>query len=98
MLTRGLAAVLREETGGAFAQTNVLYADVTGDGVEEAVVPLASNGTLGYVAFAVLSPDGKGGASAILTAKPEEAGGFNVAVGGGQGFGGGGGRGAGGPP
>ncbi len=75
---------LIEETGGAFAQTNVLYADVTGDGVEEAVVPLASSGTLGYVAFAVLSPDGKGGASALLTAKPEEAGGFNVAVDGGQ--------------
>lgn len=77
-------AALIEETGGAFAQTNVLYADITGDGIDEAVVPLASSGTLGYVAFAVLSPDGKGGASAVLTAKPDEAGGFNVTVDGGQ--------------
>lgn len=77
-------ATLTEQTGGTFAQTNVLYADVTGDGVEEAIVPLASSGTLGYVAFAVLSPDGQGGASAILTAKPEEASGLNVAVDGGQ--------------
>ena len=35
-------AALREQTGGAYAQANVLYADVTGDGVEEAIVPLAS--------------------------------------------------------
>lgn len=50
---------LLAETGGELVQENVLYADLTNDGVDEAVVPLASGGTLGDVAFLVLTPVGE---------------------------------------
>jgi hypothetical protein len=48
------------EIGGTYVQANVLYADVTGDGVEDAVIPLSSGGTLGNVALLVVTPDGSG--------------------------------------
>jgi hypothetical protein len=48
------------ETGGTFDQTSVLYADVTGDDIEDAIVPLSSGGTLGNVALIVLTLDGAG--------------------------------------
>lgn len=50
---------LLAETGGELVPENVLYVDLTGDGVDEAVVPLASGGTLGDVAFLVLTPVGE---------------------------------------
>ena len=40
-----------EETGGTFAQSDVIYADLTNDGFDEAVVPLSSEGTSGFVGF-----------------------------------------------
>lgn len=46
---------LLSQTNGRFVQENVIYADVNGDGVEEAVVPAASSGTLGYLGFTVLA-------------------------------------------
>jgi len=64
------------DTGGQFVQTNVLYADLTDDRIEEAVVPLASGGTIGIVAFVVLTPEGDT-ATALLA---ETAGGGGMAV------------------
>lgn len=62
-----------DEMNGTYVQTNVLYADVTGDGVEEAVVPLSSDGTLGDVALIVVTPDGEG-VSEILAVDAREFG------------------------
>ena len=45
-----------DEMGGTYEQINVLYADVTGDSVEDAIVPLSSGGTLGDVALIVVTP------------------------------------------
>ena len=45
-------------TGGQFVQTSVIYADLTGDGVDEAIVPISSGGTMGDVAFLVLAASG----------------------------------------
>lgn len=50
---------LLAETGGELVQEDVLYADLTGDGVDDAVVPVSSGGTLGDVAFLVLTPVGE---------------------------------------
>jgi hypothetical protein len=47
-----------DEIGGTYVQGNVLYADVTGDGAEDAVIPLSSGGTLGDVGFIVASLSG----------------------------------------
>jgi hypothetical protein len=47
-------AMLRR-TGGEVVPADVLYADLTGDGQEEAVVPISSGGTAGNIAFLVLS-------------------------------------------
>lgn len=49
---------LAAESGGTFAPEDVLFADLTDDAVEDAVVPLTSGGTQGYAAFLVLTPDG----------------------------------------
>ena len=73
---------LMADTGGQFVATDVLYADLTGDGVEEAVVPAASGGTLGDVGFVVLTPD-NGGAKALLTEAPRGTRGVAVHVEGG---------------
>ena len=71
---------LVRETNGAIATQNVLYADLSGDGVAEAVVPIASAETQGDAAVIVLTPDGYGGASTILSVKAESAGGMSVDV------------------
>jgi hypothetical protein len=47
-------------TGGQFLQANVIYADLTEDGSDEAIVPISSGGTMGDVAFLVLTPAGDG--------------------------------------
>jgi hypothetical protein len=74
---------LIDVTGGLYVQDNVLYADLTNDGEDEAVVPVASGGTLGDVGVVVLrlvdtvlEP--------ILTLTPEGTGGLSVSVSGGQ--------------
>jgi hypothetical protein len=51
---------------GRVAREAVLFADLTGDQKEEAVVPITSDGTLGNVAYIVLTMS-SGKPSAILT-------------------------------
>ena len=48
------------QNGGELELSEVIYADVTGDEVEEAIVPVASGGTLGNIAVFVFGyrPDG----------------------------------------
>lgn len=80
-------AVMRllDDTGGRFQQENVLYADITDDNVEEAVVPIASGGTLGYVAIAVFTAEGDDDAELLATLEPSgNVGGLSVTVEGGK--------------
>ena len=72
-------------TGGQFVQSSVIYGDLTGDGVEEAVVPIASGGTLGNIAYVVLTQT-DGGVMQLFasTPDPESAGGVDVSVENGQ--------------
>jgi hypothetical protein len=65
------------EIGGTYVQTNVLYADVTGDDVEDAVVPLSSGGSLGDVAFIVVTLEGETGVAEVLRHDARE---FGVSV------------------
>ncbi len=67
------------ETGGRYVQDNVIYADITNDGIDEAVVPIASGGTLGNVAFVVLTPDGAG-ADTLISEQPEGTNGMALRV------------------
>jgi hypothetical protein len=43
------------QLGGEVDEKAVMYVDLTGDGREEAVVPIASGGTLGNLAYVVLT-------------------------------------------
>ncbi len=70
---------LLTDTGGRFAQSDVLYADLTGDGADEAVVPVSSGGTLGDVAFIVLTMSGAD-TKVVLREYPRDAHGLAVAV------------------
>jgi len=63
-------------TGGQYVQTSVLYADLTGDGVDDAVVPISSGGTLGDVAFLVLAPAGDGARTLLKEAPAGGSGGL----------------------
>jgi hypothetical protein len=67
-------------TGGVYVQTGVIYADLTGDGIDDAVVPISSGGTLGDVAFLVLAPAGAGTKTLLKVAPKDGAGGLAVAV------------------
>ena len=71
-------------TDGAYVQTGVIYADLTGDGVDEAVVPISSGGTLGDVAFIVLALSGAGTKTLLKDRPSGVGGGLSVAVVGGQ--------------
>ena len=62
----------------------MIYVDLTGTGQTDAVVPIASGGTLGDVAFIVLAPDGSGGARTLLKGEPTGQAGLAVAVVGGK--------------
>jgi hypothetical protein len=75
--------VLLQQTGGTYTQANVLYADLTDDGAEEAVVPVSSGGTLGDIAFIVLTPGGDS-ARALLMVVPAGANGVAVSIEGGK--------------
>lgn len=46
------------EEGGFFAQTDVIYADITNDGFDEAIAPISSGGTLGFLGFVVYTANG----------------------------------------
>ncbi len=54
------------DTGGQFVKSEVLYADLTGDGVLDAIVPISSGGTAGDIAYVVLAPSGAG-TKALMT-------------------------------
>jgi hypothetical protein len=71
---------IQEETSGTFVQEDVIYADVTDDGVEEAIVPISSEGTLGDVGFVVLTPDDEDGARVLLREVPPGGRGIAVTV------------------
>jgi hypothetical protein len=49
--------LLRQLVSGAVDEPEIIYADLTGDLNEEAVVPITSQGTLGNVAYIVLRLD-----------------------------------------
>lgn len=70
---------LVEDKNGTFVQGTVIYADITGDGAEEAVVPVASDGTAGNAAFIVLMAQ-DGGTRTLLTGEPETNGGMSISV------------------
>lgn len=72
------------DTGGQFEQVRVIYADLTGGGQEDAVIPIASGGTLGDLAFLVLAPAAGGGTTTLLRVTPKEGRGLAVAVEGGK--------------
>jgi hypothetical protein len=46
---------LLTDTNGEFEQADVIYGDLNGDGVTDAVVPIASGGTQGTLAYVVLT-------------------------------------------
>jgi hypothetical protein len=58
--------LLAKVGSGRVASDEILYADLTGDQKDEAVVPITSEGTLGNIAYIVLTMS-SGKPSAILT-------------------------------
>jgi hypothetical protein len=62
---------LRQRLGGEVAADDILYADLTGDGQEEAIVPISSGGTAGNLAFIVLGYRG-GELVTLLSEVPAE--------------------------
>jgi hypothetical protein len=64
------------ENGGEVDTTAIVYADLTGDGAEEAIVPISSGGTLGNLAIFVFSYDDLYGATVLLQEEPEAGGGI----------------------
>ncbi len=67
-------------TGGQYLQASVIYADLTEDGSDEAIVPISSGGTMGDVAFLVLTPAGEGTATLLKELPLSQEGGLSVAV------------------
>ena len=57
------------ESGGEVDPATIIYADLTGDGLEEAIVPISSGGTVGTLGFVVLSYQ-EGKLAALLTETP----------------------------
>ena len=62
---------LRQRLGGEVVAEDILYADLTGDGQEEAIVPISSGGTAGNLAFIVIGYRG-GELVALLSEVPAE--------------------------
>ena len=67
------------ENGGTIIQADVVYADVTGDGFDEAIVPVSSGGTLGSLGFFVVTPEGDT-ARILMQEFPAESTGLTVTV------------------
>jgi hypothetical protein len=61
---------LLAESGGRLLPQEIIFADLTGDGAEEAVVPISSGGTGGNVAYAVFGYRG-GDLEEFLVVRPE---------------------------
>ncbi len=70
---------LLDATGGTYVQDSVLYADLTDDGAEDAVVPVSSGGTLGDVGFIVLML-GDDAVEALLTVEADAGTGISVSI------------------
>ncbi len=62
---------LLQRLGGELVTSDILYADLTGDGREEAIVPISSGGTAGNLAFIVLGYRG-GELVTLLSEVPAE--------------------------
>ena len=75
---------LLASTGGQFIQRSVIYADLTDDGVDEAIVPISSGGTFGDVGFVVLEASGAGTKTLLKVLPLGETHGVAVDVVGGQ--------------
>lgn len=58
----------------------VLYGDLTGDGVEEAVVPMSTGGTQGIVGFVVLTPEGDSARSLLMELPTGARGGLSLQI------------------
>ncbi len=71
-------------TGGQFVASQVIYADLTGNGVEDAVVPISSGGTLGDIAYVVLAPGPNGVVALPMQKGVTSSGGIAVKVVGGK--------------
>lgn len=67
------------ESGGQLVQSTVIYGDVTGDGTDEAIVPINSGGTLGDLGFFVLTPSGDA-TKTLLKEFPLDSPGLSVSV------------------
>jgi hypothetical protein len=67
------------ESGGQFVPSEVIYADLTDDGEEDAVVPISSGGTLGDIAFVVLGATG-GNTRTLVSEYPKDGRGLAVVV------------------
>jgi hypothetical protein len=75
---------LASQLAGQVDKTQVNFADLTGDGSEEAVVPITSGGTFGNLAFVVLTEQA-GAPEVILTRLAgQERRGLQVVIDGGQ--------------
>jgi hypothetical protein len=61
---------LLAESGGRLLPEQIIFADLTGDGAEEAVVPISSGGSGGNVAYAVFGYSG-GDLEEFLVVRPE---------------------------
>jgi hypothetical protein len=70
---------LISDAGGEYVQENVIYADLSDDGVDDAVVPISSGGTLGNIAFVVLTPT-QSGTIVLLQEEPMQSGGIALNV------------------
>jgi hypothetical protein len=70
------------DSGGEVDASRVIYADLTGDNSEEAIVPISSGGTLGDIAYVVLTMNGSGAVQELFTSAPSQAneGGVTVSV------------------
>jgi hypothetical protein len=76
-----VAAIEATEGAAQFVQENVTYIDLTEDGVDDAVVPLSSGGTLGDIAFLVLElADDDDGVNQLVSGFDKEGRGIAVAV------------------
>jgi len=73
--------LLRQLGGGEVDKQSVVYADLTKDGRDEAVVPISSGGTLGNIAYVVLTLR-SGSPTALLTALRDRssAGGVQMSI------------------
>jgi hypothetical protein len=68
-----------EQQPGVLNQENVIYADVTNDGHDDAIVPISVDGTLGNIGFFLVSLRGEE-PLVLLKVFPSESAGMNVSV------------------